>query len=122
MAQQGVTTQPGGSRVLVASSGGPVGRSPGLLALAGLVALCSWLVALAIGAAIGLHVWDHGAVAPLQAVARWLVGPFIGVWGSTWHGLNALIANWGTAAAVYLVGGHLIAGMLRRLAVRRVVI
>jgi hypothetical protein len=97
----------------------PVTRRPGLLWLGGLVALCSWLVALAIGAAIGLQVWDHGAISQLQTVARWLVAPFNGIWGGTWHGLNALIANWGTAAAVYLVGGHLIAGILRRLSIRR---
>jgi hypothetical protein len=90
----------------------------GSFALAGLgrlVALAAVVVALLIGAAIGLHVWAPHASGQVASWVRhagsWLTQPFQGLVSE--HGDARVWVNWGIAAAVYLVGGLVIARLMR---------
>ena len=49
----------------------------------------------------------------VTGTARWLVGPFDGLFTVSSHTLSTAV-NWGLAAFVYLIAGGLIAALLRR--------
>jgi hypothetical protein len=54
---------------------------------------------------------SNAAVSDVHDAARWLVGPFDGVF--SFHNARlALAINWGLAAVVYLIVGGLIARLL----------
>lgn len=52
-------------------------------------------------------------VSDIHDAAKWLVGPFDGLFTPKNHRLGLAI-NWGIAAAVYVVIGRIIASLLRR--------
>ena len=85
--------------------------------LARIIALIAVLVALVIVAGIAFVVLDanmsNSIVSAIHDAAKFLVGPFDGIFKPGDHKL-AVAINWGLAAAVYLVVGRLIAGLLRR--------
>jgi hypothetical protein len=94
------------------------GRARGSYAMAqlgSLVALAALLVALLIGAAICLIVYaphtGGSLVHWVRHAGAWLTGPFHGM--VTAHGDHRVIVNWGIAAAVYLVGGTIVARLIR---------
>jgi hypothetical protein len=91
----------------------------GLLMVARLVRLLAWGVALFIVAGILLIVFDANAsntiVSHVTDWSKTLVGPFKNLFSPS--GRKAKIGvNWGIAAAVYLVVGLLIAGLIARMA------
>lgn len=87
-----------------------------LARLASLVALAALVVALLIGAAIILRVYyPHAggdAVAWVKHAGAWLTSPFHNLVSA--RGARHIWLNWGIAAVIYLVGGSLIAGLMRR--------
>ncbi|MDQ1686013.1 MAG: hypothetical protein QOC82_2750 [Frankiaceae bacterium] len=82
--------------------------------LAALIAAAAVIVALIIGAAILLDVYaphtTGSAVRWVKDAGAWLTTPFHNVVNA--HGIRHLWINWGIAAAVYLVGGLLIARVM----------
>src|SRR5437764_5274621 len=86
-----------------------------LVALGRLIALAAVVLAMIIAAAILLHVYAPDttgrAVTWVHDAANWLTSPFHGMVNGS--GQRAFVVNWGIAAAVYLVGGLLIARLLR---------
>jgi len=87
------------------------------MALARLIRAAAWVAAAVIVAAILLYVFSanpqNAVVRDLHDAGRWLVGPFKGLfWAGSRKGSLAL--NWGIAALVYLVVGHLLARLLAR--------
>jgi hypothetical protein len=73
---------------------------------------------------VGILLWVLSAnphntiVSDIHDAARWLVGPFANVFSihsAKWN----LAANWGLAAVIYLVVGHVLAGMVARATPRR---
>jgi hypothetical protein len=104
----------------VMSTRGPLTRRAGrgsfaMAQLATLVALAALIVALLIGAAILLYVYaphtTGSAVTWLKHAASWLTAPFHHMVRSS--GDRRIWLNWGIAAAIYLVGGTVIARLLR---------
>jgi H+/gluconate symporter-like permease len=91
-----------------------------LARVASLVAAAALAVALLIGAAICLHVFAPGAngavVRWVHDAGAWLTQPFHGAIQRS--GGHRLTVNWGVAAAVYLVGGLVVARLLRAAAWR----
>ena len=92
------------------------------LALARLIRALAGLVALLIVVAIVLFVLDanpsNGVVKAFHDAGAWLAGPFKNLFSI--HGAKlAMAVNWGIAALVYLVVGHLIASLLERRTPRR---
>lgn len=87
-----------------------------LARLASLIALAAVVVALLIGAAIILRVYyPHAggdAVAWVKHAGAWLTSPFHNLVSAS--GKRHIWLNWGIAAVIYLVGGGLIAGLMRR--------
>jgi hypothetical protein len=85
--------------------------------LATLVDVVTGLVAIAIAVGIAFVVLKanphNGIVSFFHDVARWLVGPFDGMFTPKSHRL-AVAINWGIAIAVYVIAGRLLAGLLRR--------
>jgi len=85
-----------------------------LARFAALVAAAAVVVALIIGAAILLNVYaphtTGSAVSWVKHAGSWLTSPFHNVVNA--HGDRHIWLNWGIAAAVYLVGGLLIARVM----------
>ena len=92
------------------------------LALARLIRTLAGLIALVIVAAIVLFVLganpSNAVVSAIHDAGAWLVGPFKNLF-SIHNAKLAMAVNWGLAAAVYLVVGHLIASLLARMSPRR---
>jgi hypothetical protein len=100
------------------------GVGAGMLAIARLVRLIAWGVALVIAAGIVLHLLSANPsnviVRDIYDAGKFLVGPFKNVFSLSNPKAN-IAANWGLAAFVYLVVGSLIASFIARLAPRGVV-
>jgi hypothetical protein len=92
------------------------------LALARFVRTLAGLIALVIVAGIALFVLGanptNAIVSAIHDAAHWLAGPFNNLI-SIHNAKVALAVNWGVAALVYLVVGHLIAGLIARVATPR---
>ncbi len=88
-----------------------------MLALARLIRTLTWLVVLVIVAGIVLFVLSanghNSVVSAIHDAAQWLVGPFKNVFSAKGPKLN-LALNWGLAALVYLIVGHLLASVCAR--------
>ena len=89
--------------------------------LASLVDLITAAVAIVILIGIAFVVFkanrDNDIVSTVHDAAKWLVGPFDGMFTPKDHKL-AVAINWGIALAVYVIVGRFIASMLRRPAAR----
>jgi hypothetical protein len=87
-----------------------------------LVRTLAGLIALVIVAAIVLFVIganpSNGIVSAIHDAGAWLVGPFENLF-SIHNAKLAMAVNWGLAALVYLIVGHLIGSRLVRRAPRR---
>jgi hypothetical protein len=85
--------------------------------LSRLVWLIAGLVGLVIVVGIALVVLkanpSNSVVSTVHDVARFLVGPFDGIFKPSDHKL-AVAINWGIAAIVYVIVGRFIARLLRR--------
>jgi hypothetical protein len=85
--------------------------------LAALVDLITGAVALVILVGILFVVLKanrhNGIVSTVHDVAKWLVGPFDGMFTPKDHKL-AVAINWGIAIAVYAIAGRFLASILRR--------
>jgi hypothetical protein len=94
-----------------------------LLAIARLVRLVAWVVFLVIAVAILLRVLGanpaNTIVHDIHDAGRALVGPFKNVF-SLKNPKADLAANWGLAAVIYLLVGHLLAGLIAGIAPRGV--
>jgi len=95
-----------------------------MLAIARLVRLVVAVVALVIVAGgvlflVGANS-SNAIVHDIHAAAAWLVGPFKNVFSFKGHPKATLAANWGLAAIVWLLVGHLIASLIARIAPRGV--
>ena len=92
-----------------------------MLALARLIRLAATIVAMIIIAAIVLRLADANAantiVKAIHNAGSTLAGPFKNVF-SIKNPKTSMVVNWGLAAAVYLILGHLIASLLARLSLR----
>jgi len=92
-------------------------RGGGRTAVARVIQALAGLVALIIIAGILLVVLDADAgneiVGAVLDAARWLVGPFKGLFDLSGQNLQ-IIVNWGLAAIVYLAVGTLIARLIAR--------
>jgi hypothetical protein len=92
------------------------------LGLARIVRTLAGLIALVIIAAIVLFVLganqSNGIVSAIHDAGAWLVGPFKNLF-SIHHAKVAMAVNWGLAALVYLIVGHIIASLLVRMTPRR---
>jgi hypothetical protein len=53
-------------------------------------------------------------VSTVRDVARWLVGPFDGMFRPKHHHKLGIAINWGIAMAVYVVAGRFVAALIRR--------
>lgn len=86
-----------------------------LARLASLIALAAVIVALLIGAAIILRIYfphtGGDGVAWVRHAGAWLTSPFHNVVRT--GGDKHIWINWGIAAVIYLVGGSLIARVMR---------
>jgi hypothetical protein len=91
------------------------------MALARLIRVIAGIVVTVIVAAILLRLLSanpHNAiVSDIHDAARALVGPFANVF-SPGGAKASLAVNWGLAALVYLIAGHLISGLLARASLR----
>lgn len=89
-------------------------RSYGLAPLAALIATAAVIVALIIGGAILLSIYGPHSTASVATWVRhagsWLTQPFHNLVSA--RGDRHIWLNWGIAAAVYLVGGLLIARVM----------
>lgn len=112
---------PAPSRTRVAAARGLSAVASVILAIARLVRLATALVVLLIVAAIVLRVasanQSNTIVKDIHDGARALVGPFKNVF-SIRNPKDSIAANWGLAAAVYLVVGLFVAGLITRVAPR----
>lgn len=92
------------------------------VAIARLIRTLAWLVAMVIVVAIILRVVSanpHNAiVSDIHDAGRWLVGPFHNVFSVKDAKLNTVL-NWGVAALVYLIVGHLLARLAALATARR---
>jgi hypothetical protein len=90
--------------------------------LARLIRTLAGLIALVIVAAIVLFILganpSNGIVSAIHDAGAWLVGPFKNLF-SIHNAKLAMAVNWGLAALVYLIVGHLIATLLARMTPRR---
>ena len=91
------------------------------ITLARLVRTLAGLIALVIVAAIVLFLLganpSNGIVSAIHDAGAWLVGPFKNLF-SIHNAKLAMAVNWGLAALVYLIVGHLIATLLARMTPR----
>jgi hypothetical protein len=89
-----------------------------MLALARLVRLVAGIVFLILVAAILLRVFGanpgNTIVSDVHSAGRWLAGPFRNVF-SIKNPKESIALNWGLAAVIYLLVGHLIASLLARM-------
>lgn len=92
------------------------------LGLARIVRALAGLIALIIVVAIVLFVLganqSNGIVSAIHDAGAWLVGPFKNLF-SIHKPKLAMAVNWGLAALVYLIVGHVIASLLVRMTPRR---
>lgn len=106
-------------RGAAAAAAGGVGAL--MIAIARLVRLAAWIVALVIIAGIVLVLLDANManviVRDIHSAASFLVGPFKNVFSPNSPKVHIAV-NWGLAAVVYLLAGSLIAGLLVRMAPR----
>jgi hypothetical protein len=109
------------------TSSGPGAAGAAALAvgrIAQLIRLIGWILAAVIVLGILFIVLDanpdNSIVSAVHDTARWLVGPFDGMFKPHDHKL-AIAINWGIAALVYVIVGSLIASLVGRasLAARR---
>lgn len=88
-----------------------------MLALARVVRMVTTVVVLLIVAAIVLRVAGanpgNSIVSDIHDAGGWLAGPFKNVF-SVKNGKEALALNWGLAALVYLIVGHVLASLIGR--------
>lgn len=112
---------PGRGRVAAAHVASGVGAV--MLAIARVVRVVAWGVAVVIAAGIVLRLLSANPsnviVRDIHDAGNFLVGPFKNVFSLSNPKAN-IAANWGLAAVVYLVVGSLIAGFIARLAPRGV--
>jgi hypothetical protein len=89
--------------------------------LARLVRTLAGLIALVIVAAIVLFILganpSNGIVSAIHDAGAWLAGPFKNLF-NIHNAKLAMAVNWGLAALVYLIVGHLIATLLARMTPR----
>lgn len=89
------------------------------MVLARLIRTLAGLVAAVIVAAIVLRLLSanphNTVVSDIHDVAAWLVGPFKTIF-SVGSAKASMAVNWGIAAIVYLVVGHLLASLIMRTA------
>jgi hypothetical protein len=82
-----------------------------------LIALTATVVAGIIVAGILLVVLKanlgNDIASAVHDAAKWLAGPFDGLFSFDNH-RTEIAVNWGIAAAVYFIGGRLLAGFVRR--------
>ena len=92
------------------------------LALARLIRTVARLIALLIVVAIVLFLVGanpaNAIVRDIHDAAAWFVGPFKNLF-SIHNAKLAMAVDWGLAALVYMIVGHLIASLLVRMAPRR---
>ncbi len=92
------------------------------LGLARIVRALAGLIALIIVVAIVLFVLganqSNAVVSAIHDAGAWLVGPFKNLF-SIHKPKLAMAVNWGLAALVYLIVGHVIASLLVRMTPRR---
>jgi hypothetical protein len=114
------TAAPGRGQVAAARAAAGVGAV--MVAIARLVKLVAWVVALVIVAGIVLRLLSANQgnviVRDIHDAGNFLVGPFKSVFSLKNPKAN-IAANWGLAAVVYLIVGSLIASLIVRLAPRR---
>ncbi len=100
---------------MAAGTAGAAGS--GMLLLGRLIRLVTAVVALIIVLGILFIVLkanpSNDIVSAIHDAARWLVGPFDGIFDVKDHKLEIAI-NWGIAIAVYVVVGNLLAGLVER--------
>ena len=86
--------------------------------LASLVDLATGAVAVVIVLGIAFVVLKanrhNDIVSAVRDIARWLVGPFDGMFTPKHHHRLAIAINWGIATVVYVIAGRIIASLLRR--------
>ena len=91
------------------------------LGLARIVRSLASIIALVIVVAIVLFVVganpSNGIVSAIHDAGAWLVGPFKNLF-NIHNAKLAMAVNWGLAALVYLIVGHLIASLLARMTPR----
>lgn len=115
---------PRASRTRTAAARGAWALGSVMLAISRLVRLLASLVVLVI--VLGGVLFLLGAnesnsiVHAIHSAASTLVGPFKNVFSIKGHAKATLAANWGLAAVVWLVVGHLIASLIARMAPRGV--
>jgi hypothetical protein len=89
----------------------------GLHILARVIIAVVGIIALIIAVAILLRVLranpDNGIVSVLDTVARWLVGPFDGMFKPRDRRVEIAV-NWGIALVFYVLVGRLLAGLADR--------
>jgi hypothetical protein len=89
--------------------------------IARLVRTLAGLIALVIVVAIVLFVLganpSNGIVSAIHDAGQWLVGPFKNLF-KIHNAKLAMAVNWGLAALVYLIVGHLIASLFARMTPR----
>lgn len=94
-----------------------VGARRLLRAASSLVTLATGLVVLAIVIGIGFVVLKanphNGVVSAVHDAGSWLTQPFHHMFTPKGH-TQRVAVNWGLAAVVYLIGGNVIARLLRR--------
>ncbi len=92
------------------------------LGLARIVRSLAGIIALIIVVAIVLFVLganqSNGIVSAIHDAGAWLAGPFKNLF-SIHNPKVAMAVNWGLAALVYLIVGHIIATLLARMTPRR---
>jgi ribose/xylose/arabinose/galactoside ABC-type transport system permease subunit len=92
-----------------------VAASRGRLQLARLVTLIASLVALVLVIGIALTLLkanpSNGIVSALTDAARWLAGPFDGMFSFSKHRTEVAV-NWGVAAVVWYLLGRLLARVI----------
>jgi energy-converting hydrogenase Eha subunit B len=117
------TSGAGRSRTRTAAARGASAMGSLLLAVARLVRLVAWLVAIVIVVAIVLRIAGANPanviVRDIHDVGKVLVGPFHNVF-TIKNPKASIAANWGLAAVVWLIVGSVIASLLARIAPRPV--
>ena len=107
----------GRGRAAGAAAAGAVGA--GFLGLARLVMLAAGLIALLIVAAILLRDLDansqNSIVKAVHDGAKFFASPFNNVFSEPGDAKKAISINWGIAAAVFLIVGWVVSGLIRRI-------
>jgi hypothetical protein len=110
-------------RTRVAAARGAWAVGSGMVAVARVVRLITWIVVLVIAIAIVLFVTGanpaNAVVKAFHDVGSTLVGPFHNLFKIK-DAKVSLAVNWGVAAVVYLIVGSLLASLIARMAPRGV--